>query len=160
MTDKEKNAVTIGPVELIVVKFPGNQLRGSAIAPALKDLVDSNTMRVIDLLIVRKDADGKTQAIELTTLDDEQFKSFEPLVEEVGLISEEQIQRVSDMLDNNSAGALMLFENVWATRFRDAMVEANGELVTIERVPKSVIDNHFRSTETQTTSTAELTQPS
>jgi hypothetical protein len=111
-------------------------------------------MRVIDLLIVRKDAEGKTQSIELTTLDDEQFKSFEPLVDEVGLISAEQIQRISDLLDNNSAGALMLFENVWATRFRDAMLEANGELVAIERVPKSVIDNHFRSPENSATTTA------
>jgi hypothetical protein len=136
--------VTIGPVELIMVKFPGNQLRGTAIAPALKDLVDSNTVRVIDLRIVRKDADGKTQSIELTSLDDDQFKAFEPLVDQVlGVISVEQIQRLSDLLENNSAGAIMLFENVWATRFRDALLEANGELVAIERVPKSVIDSHL-----------------
>jgi hypothetical protein len=147
--------VAIGPVELIMVKFPGNQLRGSAIAPALKDLVDSNTVRVIDLLIVRKDADGKTQSIELTSLDDDQFKMFEPLVDQVlGRISAEQIQRLSDLLDNNSAGAIMLFENVWATRFRDALLAANGELVAIERVPSSVIDSQVRPTESSTTSTA------
>ena len=147
--------MTIGPVELIFVKFPGNQLRGGAIAPALKDLVDSNIVRVIDLRIVRKDADGKTQSIELTSLDDDQFKTFEPLVERVlGLISEDQIQRLSDLLENDSAGAIMLFENVWATRFRDALLAANGELVAIERVPSSVIDSQVRPTESSTTSTA------
>jgi hypothetical protein len=136
--------VTIGPVELIMVKFSGNQLRGGEIAPALKDLVDSNTMRVIDLRIVRKDAEGKTQAIEVTSLDDDEFKVFEPLVDRIlGVISPEQIQRLSEMLDNNSAGAIMLFENVWATRFRDALLAANGELVAIERIPGSVIESHI-----------------
>jgi hypothetical protein len=148
--------VTIGPVELIFVKFPGNQLRGAgAIAPALKDLVDSNTVRVIDLRIVRKDADGKTESIELTSLDDDQFKTFEPLVERVlGQISEDQIQRLSDLLDNDSAGAIMLFENVWATRFRDSLLAANGELVAIERIPGSVIESHVRATESATPPTA------
>jgi hypothetical protein len=148
--------VTIGPVELIFVKFPGNQLRGAgAIAPALKDLVDSNIVRVIDLRIVRKDADGKTQSIELTSLDDDQFKMFEPLVERVlGQISEDQIQRLSDLLDNDSAGAIMLFENVWATRFRDSLLAANGELVAIERIPGSVTESVVRATESATTPTA------
>jgi hypothetical protein len=137
--------VSIGPVELIIVKFPGDQLRGGEIAAALKDLVESNTVRVIDLVIVRKDADGVTDSIEVTSLDQEQFKAFEPLVDNVlGLISAEQIQRVSDMLENSSAGAIMLFENVWATRFRDSLLAANGELVAIERVPKSVIDSQIQ----------------
>jgi hypothetical protein len=149
--------VTIGPVELIFVKFPGNQLRGgaNAIAPALKDLVDSNTVRVIDLRIVRKDADGKIQSIELTSLDEDQFKTFEPLVDRVlGLISEDQIQRLSDLLQNNSSGAIMLFENVWATRFRDSLLAANGELVAIERIPGAVIESHVRATDSSATPTA------
>lgn len=136
--------MSIGPVELILVKFPGNQLRGGfgELAAALKDLVESNTIRVIDLVIVRKDANGKTESIELTSLDQDEFSVFETLVDEVlGLISAEQIQRLSDMLEDNSAGAIMLFDNVWATRFRDSLLAANGELVAIERVPKSVMDS-------------------
>jgi hypothetical protein len=133
--------MTIGPVELIMVRFPGNQLRGGDMLPALRELVESNTVRVIDLLIVRKDENGKTESIETTSLDEDEFKAFEPLVDEVlGLISAEQIQRLSDMLENNSAGAIMLFENVWATRFRDSLLAARGELMAIERVPAAVID--------------------
>ena len=140
--------MSIGPVELIMVKFPGNQLRGGfgELAPALKDLVESNTVRVIDLVIMRKDAAGKTESIELTSLAEDQFSVFESLVDEVlGLISADQMQRLSDMLENNSAGAIMLFENVWATRFRDSLLAANGELVAIERVPKSVIDRGLQN---------------
>lgn len=137
--------MTIGPVELIMVKFPGNQLRGGEMVPALRELVESNTVRVIDLLIVRKDENGKTQSIEATSLDQDQFKAFQPFIDEVlGLISAEHIQQLSDMLENNSAGAIMLFENVWATRFRDSLLAANGELVAIERVPAEVIDRAGR----------------
>ena len=149
--------MSIGPVELIIVRFPGHQLRGGfgELAPALKDLVESNTVRIIDLVIVRKDANGKAESIELTSLDPEEFSVFESLVDEVlGLISADQIQRLSDGLENNSAGAIMLFENVWATRFRDSLLAANGELVAIERVPKSVIDSQPRASQPET-----LTQP-
>ena len=142
--------MSIGPVELICVKFPGNQLRGGTggignIEPALRELVESNMVRIIDLLVVRKDADGKTECIEATSLSQEEFSTFRGLVDDVlGLISPEQIQRLSDMLDNDSAGAIMLFENVWATRFRDSLLAANGELVAIERVPNSVIESQPR----------------
>src|SRR5262249_10094578 len=109
--EMEGDDVSIGPVELIMVKFPGNQLRGGfgELARALKDLVESNTVRVIDLVIMRKDAAGKTESIELTSLAEDQFSVFESLVDEVlGLISADQMQRLSDMLENNSAGAIML----------------------------------------------------
>jgi hypothetical protein len=46
----------------------------------------------------------------------------------------------SQGLENDSSGAIMLFENAWATRFRDALLNANGELVLNERIPKAVID--------------------
>jgi hypothetical protein len=129
------------------VKFPGHQLRGDfgKLVPALKELVESNTVRVIDLVIVRKSAEGNTESIELTSLNQDEFSAFESLVDDVlGLISAEQIQGLADMLENNSAGVIMLFENVWATRFRDSLLAADGELVAIERVPKSVIDNQPR----------------
>ncbi len=139
--------MSIGPVELICLKFPGNQLRGGTgdIQSALRELVESNTIRIIDLLVVRKDAGGKVECIEATSLSQEEFSGFRTLVDDVlGLISEEQIQRLADMLDDNSAGAIMLFENVWATRLRDGVLAAQGELVAIERVPQSVIDSQPR----------------
>ena len=135
--------MSIGPVELICVKFPGNQLRGGLgdIEPAMRELVESKTVRIIDLLVVRKDADGKIECREATSLSQEEFSSFRTLVDDVlGLISEDQIQRLADMLENDSAGAIMLFENVWATRFRDSLLAANGELVAIERVPPAALD--------------------
>jgi hypothetical protein len=56
------------------------------------------------------------------------------------MLTADDARQLSAGLPNNSSGAVMLFENTWATRFRDAMVQANGELVLCERIPKAVID--------------------
>lgn len=135
--------MSIGPVEIIIVKFPGNELHGDFgdLAPALKELVDNGIVRVIDLVLVRKDADGQVFWRELTSLDESDFNVFEPLVDDIlGLISDDDIQTLSDLLENNSAGGIMLFENVWATKFSDSLLAANGQVVYNERVPRAVID--------------------
>ncbi len=50
------------------------------------------------------------------------------------------MQALSGALENNSSAGVLLFENVWATRFRDAVVNANGQLILSERIPRSVIE--------------------
>ena len=60
----------IGPVEYMIVSFPGNRFTGE-IAPALAKLVEANTIRIIDLAFVGKNADGEIVAFELSDLDDE-----------------------------------------------------------------------------------------
>ena len=58
----------IGPVDVVIIGFPGNRFTGR-IAPALMELVDSGTIRIIDLLFVMKDADGVTTTIDVADLD-------------------------------------------------------------------------------------------
>jgi hypothetical protein len=132
--------MAIGPVELLVIKFPGNQFRGE-IVPALRELVEQGTIRVIDILFAIKDGDGEVAMVEINDLDDDDFAQFDPIVEDItGLLTKEDIEQLSAALERNSSAAVMLFENTWATRFRDAVVAANGELVISERIPKAVID--------------------
>ncbi len=47
----------LGPVEIVVVQFPGNEVKGD-IVPAIKALVENGTIRVIDILFITKDQDG------------------------------------------------------------------------------------------------------
>jgi uncharacterized membrane protein len=132
--------MAIGPVEILVVGFPGNQFSGK-IAPALAELVDSGLVRVIDLVFVAKDADGDVAAIELSELDDEISVAFQPHVEEPsGLLADEDIQDLGADLAPSSSAAILLFEHVWATKFRDAVVDSGGELIASIRIPKEVID--------------------
>jgi hypothetical protein len=132
--------MTLGPVELLVVKFPGNQFKGE-IAPALTELVENGTIRVIDILFANKDADGKVEMVEVNDLDDADFRRFDPVVTDVtDLLNAEDVDVLTRALEPNSSAALLLFEDTWATRFRDALVNANAELVLNERIPRAVIE--------------------
>ncbi|WP_204141227.1 DUF6325 family protein [Halomicronema sp. CCY15110] len=133
--------MSLGPVEMLLVKFPGNQFTGE-IVPALQELVDNNTVRILDLLFIKKDADGSLTIIEVDEVDeDEVYDAVDPLVPEVnGFLSESDAITLAQSLETNSSAALLLFENVWATRFRDAIVNANGQVLLSERIPHSVIE--------------------
>ncbi len=132
--------MALGPVEILVVSFPGNEFNGE-IAPALADLVQTGLIRVIDLVFVTKDADGSVVGIELSELDDAVTAAFAPHVEEPsGLLAEEDIEDLGADLAPGSSAAILLFEHVWATRFRDAVLGSGGELVAEIRIPKEVID--------------------
>lgn len=132
----------LGPVELLVVKFPGNQFKGE-IAPALTELVESGMIRVIDILFVNKDESGKVEMVEINDLDDNNYTVFDPIVSDVtSMLNEDDVTAFSAALAPNSSAALMLFEDTWATRFRDALENAKAELVVSERIPRAVIE-HF-----------------
>ncbi|NJK37343.1 MAG: hypothetical protein HC825_06765 [Oscillatoriales cyanobacterium RM1_1_9] len=133
--------MSLGPIEMLVVKFPGNQFKGE-IVPALKELVDNSTIRVIDALFLRKDSNGDITLVEITELDDEDYGSFDSIVVDdiAGMLSESDAMQFAALLDPNTSAALMLFENTWATRFRDAIVNAKGQVLFSERIPQTVIE--------------------
>ena len=129
----------IGPVEYMVVAVPGNQFKGE-IAPALGDLVESGTIRVIDLAFIMKDADGNIVGAELEDAGSEVFKAFQALtIERGGLISNEDIAQIGDALDPESSAAILVWEDLWAARFADAVRNAGGVLVDIQRVPHEIV---------------------
>ena len=143
--------MAIGPVEILVVKFPGNQFRGE-IVPALRELVDGGTIRVIDILFVNKDENGKVEMADINDLDDDDFSQFDPIVQDMtGMLTADDVQYFSAALGPNSSMAMMLFENTWATKFRDAVLNAKGELVLSERIPKQVIDEMLEAQEAAAT---------
>ena len=129
----------IGPVDYAIVAFPGNKFRGE-IAPALDDLVASNTIRLIDVAFVGKNADGDVIALELTELDPEVQDSLDRLgIEVQGLLNEDDLADAADALEPNSSAALLVWENVWARRVTKAMRDAGGELLAFERVPHDIV---------------------
>jgi hypothetical protein len=132
--------MSIGPVEYLIVAFPGNQFKGEII-PALADLVEAGTIRIIDLAFVMKDADGAVVTAELGDLDSEVFKAFDALSPEtMGLLNEEDLAAAGEELDPNSSAALLVWEDTWATELRDAIVNAGGEVLDLERVPYQVVN--------------------
>jgi hypothetical protein len=129
----------IGPVDYMIVAFPGNQFKGE-IAPALADLVDAGTIRIIDLAFVGKNEDGETALFELTELDPEVQAGFERAgIEVSGLFNEEDLQAAADELEPNTSAALLVWENVWAREVAQAIRNAGGELLDFERLPHDVV---------------------
>jgi hypothetical protein len=132
--------MSIGPVEYMIVAFPGNRFKGE-IAPALKELVDAGTIRIIDLAFVMKDADGAVITAEMADLDSEVFKAFDALyAQTLGLLNEEDLAAAAEELDPNSSAALLVWEDAWATKLRDAILNAGGELLDLERIPGEVVE--------------------
>ena len=129
----------IGPVDYAVFAFPGNQFRGE-IAPALADLVEAGTIRIIDLAFVGKNEDGDVVAFELTDIDPEVRAGLENLGVEVnGLLNEDDIRTAAEALEPNSSAALLVWENVWARQVKQAIVNAGGELLEFQRIPHEVV---------------------
>jgi hypothetical protein len=119
--------MSLGPIEFLAIRFPGNQFRGE-IMPALADLVEGNTIRIV-------------RVIELADLGEDDYFAYEEIVSEVsGMLSHDDARQIASALEPNSSAALMLFENVWATRFVDAVANAKGEVILSERIPRAMID--------------------
>ena len=129
--------MTIGPVEYIIVGFPGNQFNGQ-IAPELVDLVESGTVRILDLVFIGKDADGSVVFFEIDELDE--VAGFGGLDADVGgLIGPEDIEYAAAALEPNSSAALLIWEDVWAARFAEAVRKSDGVLLEGARIPHEII---------------------
>jgi uncharacterized membrane protein len=129
----------IGPVDYAIVAFPGNEFRGE-IGPAIAELVENGTIRVIDIAFVAKDADGNAVAMEITELDPDVQEALDSAGLEVGgLLNEDDLIDAADGLEPNSSAAMLVWENVWARKVAQAMRDAGGQLVAFERLPHEVV---------------------
>ena len=129
----------IGPVDYAVLAFPGNQFKGE-IAPALADLVEAGTIRLIDAAFVGKDESGEVFALETTELaPDVQEKLTSLNIEVQGLFNDEELLAIGEQLELDSSAAVLVWENVWARRVAQTIRDAGGVLVAFERVPHDTV---------------------
>ncbi len=129
----------LGPVEYLTFYFEGNQFRGEII-PALTDLVDTGLIRVIDLAVVSKDSDGSVTILEANELSEDVALALDILdYEMAGMLSEEDLMLLAEVLPTNSTAAALLIDNVWAGNFARAIRSANGVLLDSVRIPHEVV---------------------
>ena len=133
--------MALGPIEVLVISFPGNQFNG-AIIPELERLVDNDTISIIDGVLVQKDADGEVTFTEFEELggnaDAERLANVMDQLE--SLISDEDVQELAASLEPDSSEAILVFEHTWAKPLRDAIIESGGLLANNFRVPGMVVD--------------------
>ncbi len=124
----------MGPVDYILVEWTGKQPTGEAL-PHLVDLVDSGTIRILDIAFIAKDEDGNVAGIEISELGSEveEVKIFEGASS--GLISEDDTVEAAEALEPGTSAALLVYENVWAAPFAAAVRRSGGQLVASGRIP-------------------------
>jgi uncharacterized protein DUF6325 len=125
----------LGPVDWFVVEFPGSKFHGE-IAPALDDLIDRGIIRLLDLVILKKDTDGSLEAFELADLDESEIGRLRAYEAELAtLLGEDDVAAVAEAIEPGSTAACLVYENTWAAPFASAMRRAGGQLVADGRIP-------------------------
>ena len=133
--DEVEDIDELGPVDWIVVEFPGSRFNGQ-IAPALLDLVERDLIRVLDLLVLKKDADGSLEAFELSDLDEGEIGGLREYESELAmLLSEEDVTSLAAAIEPGSSAGVLVWENTWAAPFASAVRRSGGQLVASGRIP-------------------------
>jgi hypothetical protein len=127
----------VSPVEYVMIEFPGNRFSGH-IAPAIADLVDRGVVRILDLVFVKKAADGSVLTFEYDELQETAaFASVEGDAE--GLLSDGDVTGMAEGLAPDSSALFVLFEDLWAADLGRAVRDAGGELVAGGRIPHAAV---------------------
>lgn len=127
-----------GPVDFIIVGFEGNKFNGS-ILNELQESVEKKIINVIALAVVAKDSEGTITRLNAS----ENFAQFEFLSEAIAneeLVNEDDIDEVSELLDNNTAAGILILEHLWAKGLKQAIIDANGYLIAEGRLRGEVIN--------------------
>jgi hypothetical protein len=144
MPKKSEPERVMGPVDYLVVLFPGNKFSGK-IAPELEKLQMNGIIRIIDLVFILKDKNGKAIFTEARNLGGKEGEAFKAFTSNLGeWLSEDDIEDIGVLIPKNSAAAALLFENVWALNFKKALMDADAQLITQARIPGEQVEKVMR----------------
>lgn len=124
-----------GPIEVLVLGFPGNQFSGE-ILPELARLVDNGQIAILDLEFVAKTLDGDVVTIEAVDLEDAGWAEL-TVVPDGDHVDNEDFQDVADMLEPGNSAAVLVFEHLWAKNLVSALAGAGGVMLFNARIPAS-----------------------
>ena len=129
----------LGPVDYVVVEFPAGASNFTGeMAAELRALVDAGTIRVIDVLILTKGADGSVEAMELSDVDElGDLQAIETELAE--LLAADDVEHLAAAMDPGSTAGVIVYENVWAAPFASAARRAGGQLIANGRIPIQAI---------------------
>lgn len=129
----------LGPVDYMVVEFPAGESHFTGeMAAELAALVESGTVRLLDLLIIHKDDDGSFEAFEVDDLDAvDEIRALETEIAEI--LSAEDVTYLAEAMEPGSNAGLLVWENSWAAPFASAARRSGGQLVASGRIPIQAI---------------------
>src|SRR5580765_4619981 len=130
---------SLGPVDYIVVEFPAGASNFTGeMTEELIRLVDSGTIRLIDVLILTKDADGSVEAMELSDIDNlGELQALEAELAE--LLAADDVDHLAAAMEPGSTAGVLIWENLWAAPFASAARRSGGQLIANGRIPIQAI---------------------
>jgi hypothetical protein len=131
----------LGPVDYIVVEFPADKADFSgAMAAELSALIERDLIRVLDVLILKKDLDGSVEGFESHDFGDTDLAELLALETELAmLLAADDVEAIGAALEPGTVAAVLIWENVWAAPFGAAARRSGGELVASGRIPIQAI---------------------
>jgi hypothetical protein len=134
--------VSIGPVEYVVLGFPDDRFGGPDVAPAIAALVAAGTVRIVDVLFLRKDGHGRVEVSEFDELDPSLgYAAVDGEAE--GLLSDTDALLAGQAMEPGSSALLLLWEDRWAGPLADVVRSAGGGIIGGQRVPPEVVESAF-----------------
>jgi len=116
----------MGPLEYLVVGFEGNRFTGQ-ILRELRAAHEKGIIRVVDLLLLTKDASGNLAAMELSDLSGEEAEQLGPIAGDLLQVLEpDDVEAAASHIPNNSSAGLLLIEHTWAVGLKQAILDAGG----------------------------------
>lgn len=123
-----------GPIDFVIIEFKKAQFKGE-ILKALEKATNDGTIAVLDMALVAKDKEGNVAAMELDQIDDEVIAEFAKAKGlESGMVGDDDIAEVADLLENDSAAGLLVIEHLWAKDLKKAIIDAGGTLMAEGRI--------------------------
>lgn len=133
--------MTLGPLEYVMVAFEGNRFDGQIISE-LRAVQEKGIIRVIDLVLIRKDEQGNVTALELTDLNEEEARPFGFLAGNLlNVFEPDDVEETASQMPNNSAAGLVLYEDTWAVPLKEAIIKAGAVARTGGMVAPEVVQS-------------------
>ena len=143
----------LGPVDYVVVEFPAGASNFTGeMAEELVRLVNSGTIRLIDVLILTKNEDGTVDAMELSDIEElGELQALEAQLAE--LLAEDDVENLAAAMDPGSTAGVLIWENLWAAPFAAAARRSGGQLIATGRIPIQAIIASIEADEATATAT-------
>ncbi|MEI6622712.1 MAG: DUF6325 family protein [Actinomycetes bacterium] len=129
----------VGPVEVMVIAFPGSQFNGS-VAPSIQEVVARGDIAIVDMAFITKALNGEVTIVEAEEVDTEALGNFDALAGDLlDLLNDDDLAAIGADLDPGSSALAIVFEHKWARGVAAAVAGSNGFVVFDERVPREIV---------------------
>ena len=146
----EEQLEEMGPIDYVVLEWPGERQPRGEVAPLILDLVDRGIIRILDVAFMIKGDDGTIATIEAAEVGGE-FTVLDGASS--GLIGDEELQEAASILEPGTSAAILVWENLWAAPIAVAIRRSGGQLVASGRIPIQAILASLEAMEAETEST-------